>query len=111
MALTAVEILEHPAFESVIWDLKPTKKGTCTVAKARGSPVNIAYETHGDGLIRLVVGGRSLSFQLSVPYCTLSLSTLDVFWLSKHSAKFNIVDNGTWSLQMVLATSNKKLRT
>ena len=55
MPPTAAEILRHPAFPTVIWDLPATSKGKVAVAKARGGPVNIAYEIHGTGPIRLVV--------------------------------------------------------
>jgi hypothetical protein len=56
MPLTAVEVAGHPAFkEPVIWDLKPTTKGKCTVAQGRGGPFNIAYEIHGVGNLHVVV--------------------------------------------------------
>lgn len=56
MPLTAAEIVEHPAFNTVKWQLKPTKKGKCPVAHGRGGPIEIAYEIHGDGPIHLIVG-------------------------------------------------------
>lgn len=55
MPLTTSEILQHPAFQSVIQDLPPTKKGIVSVANSRGGPINIAYEIHGSGPIHLVV--------------------------------------------------------
>ena len=55
MPLTAAEIIEHPAFEHVIRDLRPTKKGKVSVAKGRGGPFNIAYEVHGFGSNHIVV--------------------------------------------------------
>ena len=55
MSLTAAEIVAHPAFNTVIWPLKPNDKGTCAVAHGRGGPIDIAYEIHGTGPIRLVV--------------------------------------------------------
>lgn len=54
MPLTAAEVIEHPAFNTVIWDLKPTKKGKCPVAQSRGGPIDIAYEIHGTGPRHLV---------------------------------------------------------
>ena len=54
--LSAAELVEHPEFESVIWDLKPAKKGKNTVAIGRGGPIRIAYEIHGNGPTKLVVG-------------------------------------------------------
>lgn len=55
MPLTAAEIVKHPEFEHVTWDLKPAKKGKTTVAIGRGGPIRIAYEIHGHGPIKLVV--------------------------------------------------------
>lgn len=54
MPLTFAELVEHPAFEHIIYKLSPTKKGTLAVAKGRGGPFNIAYEIHGTGPIHLV---------------------------------------------------------
>lgn len=61
-ALTAAEILEHPEFESVNWDLKPVKKGKATAAIERGGPIQIAYELHGHGETCLVVCPPKLAF-------------------------------------------------
>ncbi|KAA6407085.1 MAG: hypothetical protein FRX48_09151 [Lasallia pustulata] len=47
--LTAAEIVQHPEFEHVTWDLKPSKKGKVAVANGRGGPINISYEVHGEG--------------------------------------------------------------
>jgi len=55
MPLTAAEILAHPAYNTVNWDLPPTKKGRCEVAKGRsGGPFKIHYEIHGTGDVKLV---------------------------------------------------------
>jgi len=54
--MTAAELLEHPEYPYVTWDLKPQKKGKAAVAKGRGGPFNIAYEVHGHGPTKLVVG-------------------------------------------------------
>lgn len=64
MPLTAAEIIEHPAFKSVIWPLAPTKKGKCAVAHGRGGPFDIAYEIHGTGPTHLVVGGSQESYNV-----------------------------------------------
>jgi hypothetical protein len=53
--LTAAQLKEHPEFPKVIWDLKPTQKGTAKVAEGRGGPFDISYEVHGTGEICLVV--------------------------------------------------------
>lgn len=61
MPLRPAEIIQHPAFENVIYDLKPTEKGFAPVAVGRGGPFNIAYEIHGSGPKHLVVGPPFLS--------------------------------------------------
>lgn len=56
MGLTAAEIVDHPAFsQNVIWDLKPTVKAKCPVAKGRGGPFNLMYEIHGTGPVHIIV--------------------------------------------------------
>ena len=63
MPLTAAEIVEHPAFNTVKWQLKPTKKGKCPAARGRGGPFEIAYEIHGTGPIHLVVSSSRNSVE------------------------------------------------
>ena len=53
--LTAQEIVNHPEYPHVIWDLKPEKRATIEVAKDRSGPVKLAYEIHGSGPIKMVV--------------------------------------------------------
>lgn len=53
--LTAAEVMKHPEFPKVIWDLKPAESGEVSVAKGRGGPFDISYEVHGTGEICLVV--------------------------------------------------------
>lgn len=60
MPLTAAELEAHPRFKNVVWNLKPDLKGRCKVAENRGGPVNIAYEVHGRGPVRITV---------SQPFC------------------------------------------
>ena len=54
-SLTAAELIKHPEFLKVYWDLQPTKKGKVEVAKDRGGPVDIVYEVHGHGPKLMVV--------------------------------------------------------
>lgn len=49
------EVLAHPAFPDTIWNLTPTKSGRLPVAADRGGPINIEWEVHGTGDIKLVV--------------------------------------------------------
>lgn len=42
--LSAAQLLAHPEYPYVIWDLKPDRKEKVAVAKGRGGPFNIAYE-------------------------------------------------------------------
>lgn len=48
--LKAAEIIAHPAFQHLDWDLPPTSSGKASVAKGRaGGPFNLYYEIHGTG--------------------------------------------------------------
>ena len=58
--LTAAELIAHPEYKNVTWDLPPTKKGKVAVADGRGGPVQLAYEVHGRGPKCLVVRPLSL---------------------------------------------------
>ena len=49
------EILAHPAYPDTIWKFMPTQSGRLPVAKDRGGPINIEWEVHGKGDIKLVV--------------------------------------------------------
>jgi hypothetical protein len=53
--MTPEELLAHPEYNHLIWDLKPSRQGKVAVAKSRGGPINIAYEIHGHGKTHLVV--------------------------------------------------------
>jgi hypothetical protein len=53
--MTPDELQQHPEYNHIIWDLKPSQKGKIAVAKNRGGPINIAYEVHGHGNRHLVV--------------------------------------------------------
>lgn len=53
--LTAAELAQHPEFEHVVWDLKPTQAGKVSVGQGRGGPLDISYEIHGKGRRRMVV--------------------------------------------------------
>ena len=64
--LSAVDIVTHPEFEHVTWPLKPAEKGKFAVAKGRGGPIQISYEIHGTGPMKLVV---SLQVLLTVLIC------------------------------------------
>ncbi|KAL4944659.1 hypothetical protein BDV06DRAFT_186777 [Aspergillus oleicola] len=53
--LTAAEVVKHPAYQHFEWNLPPTATGTCPVAQGRrGGPVNLYYEIHGTGPIKMV---------------------------------------------------------
>ena len=53
--LTAEQVLQHPEYKNIIWDLPPVKKEKIPVARCRGGPFEISYEIHGHGDTKLVV--------------------------------------------------------
>ncbi|RPA85921.1 alpha/beta-hydrolase [Ascobolus immersus RN42] len=54
MPLSVAEIRSHPAFKDPETYLEPTSKGDVPVATSRDGPVNLSYEIHGHGPIKLV---------------------------------------------------------
>ncbi|KAL3468853.1 Alpha/Beta hydrolase protein [Aspergillus californicus] len=53
--LSAEQVVAHPAYKFIDWNLAPTTSGTTAVAdKRRGGPINLYYEIHGTGPIKLV---------------------------------------------------------
>ena len=61
MPLKATEIVAHSAFDTVEWDLPPTRKGYQEVARGRsGGPFKLYWEVHGEGSVKTVVGDFSL---------------------------------------------------
>lgn len=58
--LTAEEVLGHPEYPHVNWDLKPEKRETINVAAGRGGPFKLAYELHGRGPRKIVVRSRGM---------------------------------------------------
>ena len=53
--MLAADIVKHPEYGSVVWNLEPAQSGKLAVAKDRWGPFNIAYEVHGTGPTKLVV--------------------------------------------------------
>lgn len=53
--LTAAELLEHPEYPYLTWELEVTVKEKLLVGSGRGGPFNISYEIHGRGPIHIVV--------------------------------------------------------
>ncbi|KAK9779826.1 putative Alpha/Beta hydrolase protein [Seiridium cardinale] len=47
-------IKNHPAFPTAVWQLEPHQKGLLPVAANRGGPVDISWEVHGDGPIKVL---------------------------------------------------------
>ncbi|KAI1252310.1 hypothetical protein MGN70_006884 [Eutypa lata] len=52
---TVEEITNDPAFPTAIWQLEPHQKGFLPVAVGRGGPLNISWEIHGEGPIKLLL--------------------------------------------------------
>ncbi|PLB52075.1 putative alpha/beta hydrolase [Aspergillus steynii IBT 23096] len=63
--LTATEVVNHPAYKAVGYNLTPTVSGTHPVAhNRRGGPFNLYYEIHGTGPIKTVwIMGLNASHQ------------------------------------------------
>jgi hypothetical protein len=55
LPLTASQILAHPEFPYVNWDLPPQRKERLVIGRGRGGPFKISFEIHGKGPIKTVV--------------------------------------------------------
>ncbi|KAK3305655.1 Alpha/Beta hydrolase protein [Chaetomium strumarium] len=64
---TVAETLKHPAFPTATFRFEPDRKGLVPVAEGRGGPVNISWEIHGAGPIKLIfimgLGGLKSAWQ------------------------------------------------
>ncbi|XXH02961.1 hypothetical protein Hte_009351 [Hypoxylon texense] len=49
------EVTKSPAFPTATWQLEPHQSGLLPVAARRGGPVNISWEVHGDGPVKLIL--------------------------------------------------------
>ncbi|OAA62251.1 glycylpeptide N-tetradecanoyltransferase [Cordyceps fumosorosea ARSEF 2679] len=49
------ETLNHPAFPGAKWSLIPDSQGKATVAKDRSGPIDIAWQIHGHGPVKIVL--------------------------------------------------------
>ncbi|KAK3113489.1 hypothetical protein LTR53_009167 [Teratosphaeriaceae sp. CCFEE 6253] len=56
--LSVEQVLSHPEFPHVNWDLKPDSKEQIDVAAGRGGPFKLSYEVHGHGPRKIVVRSR-----------------------------------------------------
>ncbi|KAI9051999.1 hypothetical protein LZ554_004253 [Drepanopeziza brunnea f. sp. 'monogermtubi'] len=52
--LRAAEILAHPSYPDALWKLTPTKRGVLPVAADRYGPIDIDWEVHGSGDIKVI---------------------------------------------------------
>ncbi|KAI0882385.1 alpha/beta-hydrolase [Annulohypoxylon maeteangense] len=49
------DVAKSPAFPTVMWQLEPHRSGLLPVAARRGGPLNISWEVHGDGPVKLIL--------------------------------------------------------
>lgn len=59
------EILKDPAYPTAIWELEPHRSGRLPVAADRGGPLNISWEIHGEGPIKLLVSPEAIPIFLT----------------------------------------------
>ncbi|OIW28100.1 alpha/beta-hydrolase [Coniochaeta ligniaria NRRL 30616] len=52
---TVAETVNHPSFPTALFNLSPSLSGTLPVAEGRGGPLNINWEVHGSGPIKLLL--------------------------------------------------------
>jgi hypothetical protein len=86
--LTAAEVLAHPEYPHVYWDLPADKKGKVDVATGRGGPLKVAYEIHGHGPRKIVVSRNRIEigkWQRMLSRCLITLAgpKIEAFILSE----------------------------
>jgi len=94
--MSVEEILKHPEFDHVNWDLKPEKREKVEVAKGRGGPFHLAYELHGHGPRKIVV-------------CPVRMTSNLSHFLEVPRADYRQVDNGPRRLHESMAKVVKML--
>jgi len=88
--MSSDELLAHPEYPHVNWELEPQKREKIDVAAERGGPFKLAYELHGKGPSKIVVGQ-------SVRRLTSALLT------------YATVDHGSRRLHEDMAAPNQRL--
>ncbi|CZT17011.1 related to alpha/beta hydrolase [Ramularia collo-cygni] len=68
--LTVEEVIAHPEYPHVVWNLPANKEGKLDVAAGRGGPLKFAYEVHGHGPSKILwimgLGGYSRTWQRQI---------------------------------------------
>ncbi|KAI1452028.1 alpha/beta-hydrolase [Annulohypoxylon moriforme] len=49
------DVAKSPAFPTAMWQLEPHRSGLLPVAVGRGGPLNISWEVHGDGPVKIIL--------------------------------------------------------
>ncbi|KAI2463488.1 alpha/beta-hydrolase [Annulohypoxylon bovei var. microspora] len=49
------DVAKSPAFPTAMWQLEPHQAGLLPVAIGRGGPIDISWEVHGDGPVKLIL--------------------------------------------------------
>ncbi|KAI1100835.1 alpha/beta-hydrolase [Jackrogersella minutella] len=49
------DVAQSPAFPTAMWQLVPHQSGLLPVGAGRGGPVDISWEVHGDGPVKLIL--------------------------------------------------------
>jgi glycylpeptide N-tetradecanoyltransferase len=56
MPFTSIaETLAHPSYATAVWNLDPHREGFAPVAAGCGGPLNLYWQIHGEGPIKVVV--------------------------------------------------------
>lgn len=84
----AEDIKKHPAFPTAVWHLIPDRQGLLPVAADRGGPIDISWEIHGEGPIKML-------WICGLGFLKGSYQRQTMHWGHYHADKYSvlIVDN------------------
>ena len=88
--MKAEDIVVHPEFPYVNWNLAPTRKERIVIARGRGGPFRIAYEIHGKGPIHMVVSLR-LHVLLFPWFLPVDTSSTFPIWEPLHVSRLQLI--------------------
>ncbi|KAI0595496.1 Alpha/Beta hydrolase protein [Biscogniauxia sp. FL1348] len=81
---TVEEVVKSEAFPTTIWQLEPHRSGLLPVAAGRGGPLNISWEVHGDGPIKLI-------FICGLGFLKTSYQRQTLYFGHVHSSRYSVL--------------------
>ncbi|KAI1371878.1 alpha/beta-hydrolase [Hypoxylon crocopeplum] len=78
------DVVKSPAFPTAMWQLEPHKSGLLPVAAGRGGPLNVSWEVHGDGPLKLI-------FICGLGFFKTAYQRQTMYFGHIHASKFSVL--------------------